>query len=63
MVKDLSANAGNTGDAYLILGWEEPLEEEMATQLVFFPKKISWTEETGRAIQSMGLQSWTQQSD
>ena len=31
VVKNLSVNAGDTRDAGLILGWEDPLEEGMAT--------------------------------
>ena len=37
------------------LGWEEPLEKEMATHSSILDWKILWTEETGR-LQSMGLQ-------
>ena len=29
--KEFAWNAGNTGGMTLILGWEDPLEEEMAT--------------------------------
>ena len=40
------------------LGWEDPLEEEMATHSGIFAWRIPWTEEPGR-LQSMGLQkSW-----
>ena len=37
------------------LGWEDPLEEEMATHSGILAWKIQWTEEPGR-LQSMGLQ-------
>ena len=37
------------------LGWEDPLEKEMATHSSTIAWKIPWTEETGR-LQSMGLQ-------
>ena len=37
------------------LGWEEPLEKEMATHSSILAWKILWTEETDR-LQSMGLQ-------
>ena len=37
------------------LGWEDPLEEEMATHSSIIAWKISWTEEPGE-LQSMGLQ-------
>ena len=40
------------------LGWEDPLEEEMATHSGILAWRIPWTEEPGR-LQSMGLQkSW-----
>ena len=35
------------------LGWEDPLEEEMATHSIILVWKIPWTEEPGR-LQSMG---------
>ena len=38
------------------LGWEDPLEEEMATRCSIFAWKISWTEEPG-GLQSMGSQT------
>ena len=37
------------------LGWEDPLEEGMATHSSIFALKIPWTEEPGR-LQPMGLQ-------
>ena len=37
------------------LGWEDPLEKEMATHSSTLAWKISWTEEPCR-LQSMGLQ-------
>ena len=37
------------------LGWEDPLEKEMATHSSFLAWKIPWTEEPGR-LQSMGSQ-------
>ena len=39
----------------LSLGWEEPLEEEMATYSSILAWKIPWTEEPG-GLQSMGSQ-------
>ena len=39
----------------LSLGWEDPLEEGMATHSSILALKISWTEETS-GLQSMGLQ-------
>ena len=37
------------------LGWEDPLEKEMATHTSILAWKIPWMEEPGR-LQSMGLQ-------
>ena len=39
----------------LSLGWEDPLEKEMATHSSILAWKISWTEEPG-GLQSMGSQ-------
>ena len=44
------------------LGWEGPLEEEMATHSIILAWEIPWTEEPG-GLQSMGSQSWTLLSD
>ena len=43
----------------LSLGWEDPLDEGMATHswVVFLPGESPRTEEPGR-LQSMGLQEW-----
>ena len=38
------------------VGWEDPLEEGMATHPVFLTGKFPWTEEPG-ALQSIALQS------
>ena len=40
------------------LGWEGPLEEEMATHSSILAWRIPWTEEPG-GLQSMGSQSRT----
>ena len=37
------------------LGWEDPLEEEMASHSSILARRISWTEELG-GLQSMGSQ-------
>ena len=37
------------------LGWEDPLEKEMATHSSILAQRIPWTEEPG-ALQSMGSQ-------
>ena len=42
----------------LSLGWEDPLEEEMATYSSILAWKKSHGEEPG-GLQSMGSQSWT----
>ena len=40
------------------LGWEDPLEKEMATHSSILAQAISWTEESG-GMQSLVLQSDT----
>ena len=47
MIKNLLANAGSARDVGLILGQEDPLEEEMATHSSTFAWGIPWTEEPG----------------
>ena len=37
------------------LGWEDPLEKEMATHSIILAWEISWTEEAG-GLQSIGTQ-------
>ena len=44
------------------LGWEDPLEKEMATHCSILAWRIPWTEEPGR-LQSMGSQGRTRLSD
>ena len=45
------------------LGWEDPLEEEMAIHSSILAWEIPWTEEPG-GLQSMGSQkNWTRLSD
>ena len=44
------------------LGWEDPLEKEMATHSSALAWKIPWTEEPG-GLQSVGSQSQTPLSD
>ena len=41
-----------------LLGWEDPLEQGMATHSSTLAWKIAWTEESG-GLQSTALQSWT----
>ena len=52
---DGKASAYNAGDRVRSLGWEDPLEKEMATHSSIHAWKIPWTEEPG-GLQSMGLQ-------
>ena len=51
MLKDVPANAGDVRDVGLILGWEDPLEEGVATHSSVLAWRIPWTEKSG------GLQS------
>ena len=51
-VKNLPAVQETRGRS---LGWEDPLEKEMATHSSILAWKISWTEEPG-GLQSMGSQ-------
>ena len=53
MVKNLPANAGNLRDAGWSLGWEDPLEEQIATHFNILGWRILRTEEPG-GLQSMG---------
>ena len=52
---DGKASAYNAGDPVRSLGWEDPLEKEMATHSTILAWKIPWTEDPGR-LQSMGSQ-------
>ena len=45
MVKNLSPSAGATGDLVRSLGWEDTLEEEMATQSRILAWESLWTED------------------
>ena len=55
MVKNLPARQETQEMQVQFLGWEDPLEEEMATHSSILARKIAWTEEPGR-MQSTGLQ-------
>ena len=55
MVKNPSANVGNTGDMGSILGWEDPLEEEIAAHSSILAWKIPQTEKADW-LQSIGSQ-------
>ena len=45
MVKNLPANAGDARDPGSILGWEDPLETEMAPHSSVLAWEIPWPEE------------------
>ena len=45
MVKNPSANAGDVKEGIQSLGWEDPLEEEMAIHSSILALRIPWTEE------------------
>ena len=53
--KESTCNAGD-------LGWQDPLEEGMATPLRILAWRIPWTEEPG-GLQSMVAKSWTRLSN
>ena len=55
MVKNPPVNVEDTGVPGSIPGWEDPLEEEMATHSSIFTWKIPWTEEPGE-LQPIGPQ-------
>ena len=55
VVKNLPANAGDLRDCVGSLGWEDPLEEGMATNSSFLSWEIPWIEEPSR-LQSLGSQ-------
>ena len=62
---DGKASVYNEGDPVPSLGWEDPLEKEMAIHSRIsrtIAWKITWTEEPGR-LQSMGPQSRTRLSN
>ena len=52
MVKNLPANAGSE-TRVRFLGWEVPVEEEMATNSSIHDCEVPWTEEPG-GLQSVG---------
>ena len=58
MVKNLPANAGDVRDADLIPGWEDSLEEGMATHSSILAWRMPWAEEPG-GLQSIGSESDT----
>ena len=55
MVKNLPASAGDIADVGLVPGWEDPLEEGMATHSSVLAGRTPWTEEPG-GLQCIRLQ-------
>ena len=55
MVKNLPAKQEMQETCVQYLGWEDPLEKEMATHSSILAWRILWTEELG-GLQSIGLQ-------
>ena len=55
MVRNLPANAGDIRMQAWSLGWEDPLEEGMATHSSILAWRVPWTEEPGW-LQPMGSQ-------
>ena len=55
MVNNPPANVGDISDMVHYLGWEDPLEKEMATHSSMLAWKIPLTKEPGR-VHSMGSQ-------
>ena len=55
MVKNLPATQTTWETQVRSLGWEDPLEEEMATHSSILAREIPWTEEPG-GLQFMGSQ-------
>ena len=58
MVKNLPTNRETQETWVQFLGWEDPLEEEMATRSGILAWEIPWTEESG-GLQSTGPRSQT----
>ena len=52
---EVEASACNAGDWVQSLGWEDPLEKEMACHSSILAWRIPWTEEPG-GLQPMGSQ-------
>ena len=63
MVKNLSANEGDAGDAVRSLSQEDLLEEGMATYSNILAWEIPCTEDTGRLIAHGVTRNWTQLSN
>ena len=59
VVKNPPANARDVRDTDLILCWEDPLEEGMATDSTILAWRTPWTEENPMTLQSIGSESDT----
>ena len=60
MAKESTCNAGDLQEMQVrSLGWEDPLEKEMATHSSTLAWKIPWTEEPGWATIHEVAESWT----
>ena len=55
VIKNSTVSAGDKRDMSSILGWEDPLEKEMATHSSIMAWRIPWTEEP-RGLQSIASQ-------
>ena len=55
VASDSKVSTDNAGDQVRSLGWEDPLEKEMATHSSTLAWKNPWMENPG-GLQSMGLQ-------
>ena len=53
---DFKESACSAGDLGSVLGWEDPLEEGMATHSSILAWRNPWTEKPG-GLQSVGLQT------
>ena len=52
VVNNTPVNAGYLKDVGMILGWEDPLEEGMATHSSILSRRIPWTVTDHRVAQS-----------
>ena len=50
MVNDPPAHAGDRRDVVGSSGWEDPLEEGMATHATSLARRIPWTEEPSKLL-------------
>ena len=57
VLKNTPGNSGDERHMVRSLGWEDPLEEDMATHFSILAWRIPWSEEPG-GLQSMG-QNWS----